>query len=50
MLLDNCLEEKLEQSIQYIEELYKQMENAELLDDQRVLDWLDKLNEISIRH
>ena len=49
MLSDNCLEEKLKQSIKYIEDLYKQIENAELLNDQRVLDWLDKLNEISVR-
>lgn len=48
-LSDYYLEKALKQSIEVIEELYKQIEEENLLNDQRVLDWLDKLNEISVR-
>jgi len=30
--------------------LYKMAESADLLNDQFFLDWLDSLNEISVRH
>lgn len=46
---DYYLEKALEQSIEVIEEIYKQIEEENLLNDQRVIDWLDKLNEISVR-
>jgi hypothetical protein len=32
------------------EVLYKMAESADLLNDQFFLDWLDSLNEISVRH
>lgn len=41
---------KLEHSINQIEELYKYLESRHLLDEQETLNWLDKLNEISVRH
>lgn len=48
-LRDLYLEKTLKQSIEVIEDIYKQLEDDNLLNDQRVLDWLDKLNEISVR-
>lgn len=30
--------------------LYKMAEQADLLDEQYFIDWLDKLNELSVRH
>lgn len=37
-------------SIEAIEAIYKELKDADLLNEQFVLDWLDKLNEISVRH
>lgn len=37
-------------SIEAIENIYKELKDSNLLNEQFVLDWLDKLNEISVRH
>lgn len=37
-------------SIGMLEELMKQIEQAKLQNEQFVLDWLDKINEISVRY
>lgn len=37
-------------SIKMLEELMKQIEDAKLQNEQFVLDWLDKLNEISVKY
>ena len=37
-------------SIISLNELWRQLEKAELTNEQFVLDWLDELNEISIRN
>ena len=39
-----------EASIEAIEDIYKELKESNLLNEQFVLDWLDKLNEISVRH
>lgn len=36
-------------SIEAIESIYKELKDSNLLNEQFVLDWLDKLNEISVR-
>lgn len=36
-------------SIKMLEELMKQLENEGLQNEQFVLDWLDKLNELSVK-
>lgn len=38
-----------ESSIEAIEAIYKELKDSNLLNEQFVLDWLDKLNEISVR-
>lgn len=37
-------------SIGMLEELMKQIEKAELQNEQFVLDWLDKMNELSVKY
>lgn len=37
-------------SISVLEEVWKMIEEAEMQNEQFVLDWLDKINEISIRN
>ena len=37
-------------SIHVLEELWKMSEKAGMKDEQFVLDWLDKVNEISVRN
>lgn len=37
-------------SVGMLEELMKQIEQAKLQNEQFVLDWLDKINEISVRY
>ena len=37
-------------SIEAIESIYKELKDSNLLNEQFVLDWLDKLNEISVRN
>lgn len=39
----------LDSSVQLIEELFNTLKENNLLNDQRVLNWLDKINEISVR-
>lgn len=40
----------IDASIKAIEAVYKELKDSNLLNEQFVLDWLDKLNEISVRH
>lgn len=37
-------------SVQLLNELWKMVEKQEMQNEQFVLDWLDKINEISIRN
>lgn len=37
-------------SIHLLEEIWKMIEKAEMQNEQFVLDWLDKINEISVRN
>lgn len=37
-------------SLHVLEELWKMIEKAGMKDEQFVLDWLDKVNEISVRN
>lgn len=37
-------------SVQLLDELWKMVEKQEMQNEQFVLDWLDKINEISIRN
>ena len=37
-------------SIEMLEELMRQIEQHKLQDEQFVLDWLDKMNEISVKY
>ena len=37
-------------SIKLLNELMKQIEEKDLVNEQFVLDWLDQINEISVRH
>lgn len=39
----------IDASIEAIEAIYKELKDSNLLNEQFVLDWLDKLNEISVR-
>ena len=43
------LKEQCLLTIKSIEDLYKLLKEKKLLNEQFVLDWLDKLNEISVR-
>lgn len=47
--MENAIKELLEANIEELNKLYKFLELANLLNEQYVLDWLDKINEISIR-
>lgn len=47
--MENVIKELLEANIKELDKLYKFLELANLLNEQYVLDWLDKLNEISVR-
>jgi hypothetical protein len=47
--MENVIKELLEANIEELNKLYKFLELANLLNEQYVLDWLDKLNEISVR-
>nr|DAK03766.1 MAG TPA: hypothetical protein [Bacteriophage sp.] len=49
MNMENVIKELLEANIEELNKLYKFLELANLLNEQYVLDWLDKLNEISVR-
>ena len=39
----------LDSSVKLVEELFETLKENGLLNDPRVLDWLDKINEISVR-
>lgn len=47
--MGNVIKELLEANIEELDRLYKFLEWANLLNEQFVIDWLDKLNEISVR-
>lgn len=47
--MENAIKELLETNIEELDKLYKFLELANLLNEQYVLDWLDRLNEISVR-
>lgn len=47
--MENVIRELLEANIEELDKLYKFLELANLLNEQYVLDWLDRLNEISVR-
>lgn len=49
MIMENVIKELLEANIEELDKLYKFLELANLLNEQYVLDWLDRLNEISVR-
>lgn len=49
MNVENPIKELLEANIEELDKLYKFLELANLLNEQYVLDWLDRLNEISVR-
>lgn len=40
----------LDLALKNCEFLYKMAEQAELLDEQYFIDWLDKLNDLSVKH
>lgn len=46
---ENVIKDLLESNIKYMNKLYELLATLELLNEQYVLDWLDKLNEISVR-
>ncbi len=47
--MENAIKELLEANIEELNKLYKFLELANLLNEQYVLAWLDKINEISVR-
>lgn len=47
--MENVIKELLEANIKELDKLYKFLELANLINEQYVLDWLDRLNEISVR-
>lgn len=49
MNVENPIKELLEANIEELDKLYKFLELVNLLNEQYVLDWLDRLNEISVR-
>lgn len=46
----NRLYNMCQMSIQMLNELWNQIEKAEMTNEQFCLDWLDKINEISVRN
>lgn len=49
MNIENSIKELLEANIEELNKLYKFLELANLLNEQYVLNWLDKINEVSVR-
>lgn len=47
--MENAIKELLEANIEELDKLYEFLELANLLNEQYVLDWLDRLNKISVR-
>ena len=47
--MENAIKELLKVNIEASNKLYEFLKKANLLNEQYVLDWLDKLNEISVR-
>lgn len=48
-IMKELIENVLKSNIESTNNLYKLLERMNLLNEQYVLDWLDKLNEISVR-
>lgn len=46
----NRLYNMCQMSIQMLNELWNQLEKADMINEQFCLDWLDKINEISVRN
>lgn len=46
----NRLYNMCQMSIQMLDELWNQLEKADMINEQFCLDWLDKINEISVRN
>lgn len=46
----NKLYNMCQASIHVLEEVWKMIKKADMKDEQFILDWLDKINEISIRN
>jgi hypothetical protein len=46
----NRLYNMCQMSIQMLDELWNQIEKADMINEQFCLDWLDKINEISVRN
>lgn len=46
----NRLYHMCQMSIQMLDELWNQIEKADMINEQFCLDWLDKINEISVRN
>lgn len=46
----NRLYNMCQMSVQMLNELWNQIEKAEMTNEQFCLDWLDKINEISVRN
>lgn len=40
----------MDKSIKKLEEIYNYLEKNNLLDEQEAIQWLDSINEISVRH
>lgn len=49
-MVPSGLENRLKQSLSLLEETWKEITSTNQQDSQEVLDWLDKINEISIRN
>lgn len=47
--MENTIKELLEANIKELDTLYRFLVQSNLQNEQYVLDWLDKINEISIR-
>lgn len=49
-MIDQTLQKRLDSSIKELEDIWSYISSEDLQDSQEVLDWLDKINEISIRN
>lgn len=47
--MENTIKALLEVNIEELDKIYQFLAQSNLLNEQYVLDWLDRLNEISIR-
>lgn len=49
-ILQSYMNEKLNQSILLLNEIWKEIKDEGIENSQEVLDWLDSINEISVRN